>query len=209
MGGDIVIESKVGKGSIFTFWIPNTEPEDAILQTSTQKTKKPEEAIESDTVANQRWDAAEQTMSSNKADELANTSEGNNPQLLKEMKILIVDDHRLNRLVAGEMIKKSGAEVTMATNGAEAIEVCKTQRFDAILMDLQMPEVDGFEAASRITTMLGKDTPPIIAVTASATEKDRLAVLAAGMCDHIVKPFRKEDLIRIIQEQSGQHTVQG
>lgn len=208
MGGSIQIKSQVGKGSVFSFWIPNKSPETAISKPIEQPADITEPVHQ--VTQQRRWVAAEESMSMN--DTNKNQIENSKNEIsmqLQGLNILITDDHRLNRLVAGEMIKKSGGNVTMAVNGTEAVEICKTQNFDAILMDLQMPEMDGFEAAASISNMLGKNTPPIIAVTASATEKDRLAVLAAGMCDHIVKPFKKEDLVRIIREQSGKQPVRG
>ncbi|MDX1669139.1 MAG: PAS domain S-box protein, partial [Limnobacter sp.] len=199
MGGEIKVTSHVGQGSSFTFWIPNKEPETSILEIPSVKDE--EEVLPVNRQTTHRWSAAEQYMTPTEASLIKETEPIEEQLDLTGKHILIADDHKLNRLVAGEMIKKSGGLITMAINGAEAIEACRQQRFDAILMDLQMPEVDGFEATAQITSLLGAKTPPIIAVTASATEKDRLAVLEAGMCDHIVKPFRKEDLIRIIREQ--------
>lgn len=119
-------------------------------------------------------------------------------QLLEDMHILVVDDHKLNRLVASEMLKNCGAAVSMASNGLEAIEACLRQHFDWVLMDLQMPEMDGFEATRKIREQLGEQAPRIIALTASASEKDREDLLQVGMCEHIIKPFKKENLLQIL-----------
>lgn len=119
-------------------------------------------------------------------------------QLLKGMDILVVDDHKLNRLVASEMLKNWGANVSTAENGIEAIQACQQQTFHWVLMDLQMPEMDGFEATRTIREQLGTQAPKIIALTASASEKDRQELLNAGMCEHIIKPFKKENLLHIL-----------
>ncbi len=119
-------------------------------------------------------------------------------------RVLVVDDHKLNRMVASEMLKKWGAQVHLAENGKEAVQACTTERYDMVLMDLQMPEMDGFEATARILEELGNAAPPIVAVTASASEQDRMDILNAGMCEHVIKPFKKETLIRILLDIQGQ-----
>lgn len=112
--------------------------------------------------------------------------------------MLVVDDHKLNRIVASEMLKKWGAKVSLAVNGIEAVQACLSEQFDIVLMDLQMPEMDGFEATRQIREKMGNAAPPIVAVTASASEQDRVALLNAGMCGHVIKPFKKETLIQIL-----------
>jgi PAS domain S-box-containing protein len=121
---------------------------------------------------------------------------------LEGMDILVVDDHKLNRLVASEMLKNWGAKVSTAENGIEAIQACQQKHFHWVLMDLQMPEMDGFEATRTIREQLGIRAPRIIALTASVNEKDRQELLNAGMCEHIIKPFKKENLLQILLNNS-------
>lgn len=127
------------------------------------------------------------------------------PPMLNK-RVLVVDDHRLNRMVASEMLKKWGAKVDLAENGKEAVQACLSEKFDLVLMDLQMPEMDGFEATAKILQELGNAAPPIIAVTASASEQDRMDILRAGMCEHVIKPFKKETLMRIMLEIQAQNS---
>jgi len=184
MGGGVRVESEQDKGSVFTFTIANKEPSYTLTQSEKDlligDSRSKPEPLET---TNSRSTEQEKTA-------------------LVGLRILIADDHKLNRLVAGEMIRKAGGIVTLANDGQEAIDACKTENYDVILMDLQMPKVDGFQATSAILDMLGDTCPPIVAVTASATEKDRQNILAAGMKEHLIKPFQKENLIRVLQEQS-------
>lgn len=184
MGGNIRVESEPDRGSVFTFTIANKEPSYTLTQS------------EKDMLIGDSRSKAEPV------DLVSTRSTDQEKIALTGIRILIADDHKLNRLVAGEMIRKAGGIVTLANDGQEAIDACKTENFDVILMDLQMPRVDGFQATSAILAMLGDSCPPIIAVTASATEKDRQNILAAGMKEHLVKPFQKEDLVRVLLEQS-------
>ena len=104
-------------------------------------------------------------------------------------RILLVEDNPINQLVARESLKNMGFLVEVAVNGRESVEMAAKYRYDAILMDLQMPEMDGFEATRLIrATPAGQDLP-IIALTAAAMVQEKEACLAAGMNDHIAKPI--------------------
>ena len=98
------------------------------------------------------------------------------------------------------MMRGAGAEVALANNGAEAVERFREHRFWLVLMDCQMPVMDGFEAARRIRAMPGGDAA-ILAVSASALEEDRRRVVASGMDALVTKPVRLEDLQRVLAEQ--------
>jgi CheY-like chemotaxis protein len=92
-----------------------------------------------------------------------------------------------------------GYRADVAGNGIEAIECVERQRYDAVLMDVQMPEMDGLEASRRITMRwLPGERPHIIAMTANAMQGDREACLAAGMDDYVVKPIRVEALVEAL-----------
>lgn len=106
--------------------------------------------------------------------------------------ILLVEDNKVNVLVAKKFLKKWGFTIDLAVNGAEALEKVKQNTYDLILMDLQMPVMDGYEASRQIRAM-GVATP-IIALTASTLMDEREKVKKHGMNDHVVKPFSPEDL---------------
>jgi CheY-like chemotaxis protein len=110
-------------------------------------------------------------------------------------RVLLVEDNLVNREVALAMLRSLGLEAATAMNGVEALGALADSRFDAVLMDCLMPEMDGFEATRRIRSSEGnRARTPIIALTANAVEGDREACLAAGMDDYLSKPFRKADL---------------
>lgn len=112
------------------------------------------------------------------------------------LNVLIVDDCEVNRNVASLMLKKLGHHVDLATNGIEAIEALEHQPYDAILMDIQMPVMDGIEA-TRIIRQRWKNRPKIIAATAQAICFD--ACLEAGVDDFLIKPLRIEKLRTAIE----------
>jgi CheY-like chemotaxis protein len=109
--------------------------------------------------------------------------------------ILLVEDNPINQEVAASFLQRAGAVVKLANDGAEAVALAAVHRFDAILMDLQMPVMDGFEATRRIRALVDGESIPIIGVTASAMIQDKHACLAAGMNDHIAKPIERNALI--------------
>ncbi|MDI9239920.1 response regulator [Lysobacter sp. LF1] len=105
-------------------------------------------------------------------------------------RILLVEDNDLNRELAQDLLRRAGVEVVWAGNGSEAVRILEEDPFfDGVLMDCQMPVMDGYEATRRIRAELGLKDIPIIAMTASAMSDDREAALAAGMNDHIPKPI--------------------
>ncbi len=117
------------------------------------------------------------------------------PNALVGTHVLVVEDNRFNQLVITEFLQKSGILFSVAHDGNEALEILQSKTFDAILMDLQMPGMDGFEATRHIRSNQRWSNLPIIAVTASAMERDKEKSLAAGMNDHLAKPIRIETLI--------------
>ena len=114
------------------------------------------------------------------------------------VRILLVDDNRVNQVVAMGMLKKRGCEVTTAANGLEALQVLAEQSFDLVLMDVQMPELDGYETTARIRARERWRELPIIAMTAHAMKGDRQRCIDAGMNDYIAKPIRADALNEII-----------
>ncbi|MCK5680303.1 response regulator, partial [bacterium] len=107
---------------------------------------------------------------------------------LRGAKILLVEDNELNQELVIASLDRYGMIVTSAWNGQEAIDLLQTENFDGVLMDIQMPIMDGYEATCEIRKLPQCKTLPIIAITANVMAKDREKVLAAGMNDHIGKP---------------------
>ena len=108
--------------------------------------------------------------------------------------ILLVEDNAINQQVAREFLERSGLIVTVAENGQQALETLARQNFDAVLMDLQMPVLDGLEASRRIRAQERFRDLPIIAMTAAVMAQDRAACTAAGMNDHIAKPILPDEV---------------
>jgi CheY-like chemotaxis protein len=120
-------------------------------------------------------------------------------------RVLVVEDQPLNREVAIGMLASMGLEVETAHHGQQALDIIQSRSFDAVLMDCEMPVMDGFSAtrALRAREQAGVRIP-IIALTADVTSAGRAACLAAGMDDHLAKPFRREALHGILARWLGQ-----
>ena len=115
---------------------------------------------------------------------------------LAERSILLAEDNSLNREVATAMLQKTGARIIEAHNGREAVDTLAEQAVDLVLMDLQMPVMDGFEASRRIRARYPE--LPILALSAAVMEDDRKRAEAAGMNDHLAKPIEKQTLFRLL-----------
>jgi CheY-like chemotaxis protein len=124
-------------------------------------------------------------------------------------KILMAEDHPMNQLLAKKLFKKWNCEIEFAHNGIKALEKLRYQSFDLILMDLQMPEMDGYQTTSYIRERLEepKRSIPIIAITAHALAGEKEKCLSLGMQDYISKPFDQEVLYRKILEQLSSSSV--
>ncbi len=111
-------------------------------------------------------------------------------------RILLVEDNAVNRTIATRLLEKRGHAVVAVENGALAVELTARERFDVVLMDIQMPVMDGLTATAAIREReLGTgEHQPIIAVTAHALDEDRQRCFAAGMDDYLPKPIRSGDL---------------
>ncbi len=126
---------------------------------------------------------------------------------LENTEILLVEDNAVNQMVATAILQSYGATITSAVNGVEAVQYFKTNNYDLIFMDCQMPEMDGFEASQKIRQyekiqyekiQHNKNPTPIVAFTANAMEGDREKCLAAGMDDYITKPVKRADIERVL-----------
>ena len=123
------------------------------------------------------------------------------------LKILLAEDNVINQKVACRILQKMGYKVDIVSNGAEAVKSLEEIPYDVILMDVQMPVMDGLEATRAICRKWKKEERPrIIAMTASALKGDRELCLEAGMDDYISKPLRVGKLIRAL-EMIGARTM--
>ncbi len=121
------------------------------------------------------------------------------------LRILLVEDNAVNQKLALLMLKRIGYRADVAGNGIEAIEAVKRQPYDVVLMDVQMPEMDGWEATRRIRAA-GGTQPRIIAMTADATREGREACFAVGMDDYLCKPIQPADLVAALSRAAGHST---
>jgi PAS domain S-box-containing protein len=118
---------------------------------------------------------------------------------LNGIRVLLAEDNNINQIVAQEILKRFGAEVVTANNGREAVEaVVGGGTFDMVFMDIQMPEMNGYEATTAIRRIKGDRELPIIAITALAYDEERERCLAAGMNDHVAKPFDPDQLYSVM-----------
>jgi signal transduction histidine kinase/CheY-like chemotaxis protein len=173
MGGELKLDSALGKGSTFYFQI---RFDLVTVAHAREQERLPAPARKS----------------------------GDSPRL-EGMRILVVEDNKINQLVAQGLLSQEGATVTLAENGQLGVSaVAKaTPLFDAVLMDLQMPVMDGYTATRAIRQKLALKDLPIIAMTANAMASDRAACLEAGMNDHVGKPFELDHLVALLLQHTG------
>ncbi len=188
MGGEIVVKSEKGKGSKFYFTI-KLKLQQNENQDITYKEFKTLEKLE-------------------KQIDTLELSSANKP-LRAEYKLLLVEDNEVNRKVAVRILSDAGFVVDQAEDGYTALEAVQTNSFDIVLMDVQMPGIDGYDATRQIRSLGGKfRTIPIIAITAHALKGDREKCLKAGMNDYITKPIRADQLIKLLDFWLGFENTQ-
>jgi CheY-like chemotaxis protein len=124
------------------------------------------------------------------------------------LRILLAEDNAVNQKLALRLLQQMGYRADVAANGIEAIEALQRQPYDVVLMDVQMPEMDGLEATRRIVAKWpAGERPRIVAMTANAMQGDREECLAAGMDDYLTKPIRVEALQQALLECRPRSTI--
>lgn len=121
-------------------------------------------------------------------------------------RILLAEDNKLNQIVAAGTLKKLGYEVTIVDGGLAAVETCRHEVFDAVLMDVMMPDLDGYEATAQIRAGEADragERIPIIGLSARAMDGDREIALAAGFSDYLTKPLREHEVKDALQRWIG------
>lgn len=124
-------------------------------------------------------------------------------------RVLLVDDNAINQLVACEMLVSLGAEVACTGDGEEALAALEAERYELVIMDVQMPVLNGLDATRewrRREAERGLGHVPIVALTANAMPADRDRCLASGMDDYLAKPVRREQLAAILKRWAGSQT---
>jgi CheY-like chemotaxis protein len=114
------------------------------------------------------------------------------------LRILLAEDNAVNQKLALRILEQMGYRADVASNGLEAVESIERQTYDVILMDVQMPEMDGLDATREIRKLTNAAQPHIVAMTANAMEGDREMCIAAGMNDYISKPIRVNELVEAL-----------
>ena len=167
MGGDLKVSSTLGVGSVFSF---------ALRFPVAEVPAPPPDNDGKDTAA---------------------AKPSGSGRRLEGLRVLLVEDNLINQMVAQELLQREGAQVSLAENGQLAVDrlLATPKAFDAVLMDLQMPVMDGLQATRHIRQQLRLTRLPIIAMTANVMDTDRDLALQAGMNDHIGKPFSIDNLV--------------
>ncbi len=128
--------------------------------------------------------------------------------MLSGKKILVVDDNRMNRLVASTILKNYGAVISEVVNGQEAVDILAEKDIDLVLMDIQMPVMDGMVATGIIREKISQSLP-VIALTANAIKGDNDKCIEAGMNAYLSKPFNEKDLLNMVAFWLNQHQIAG
>jgi CheY-like chemotaxis protein len=113
-------------------------------------------------------------------------------------RVLLVEDEPVNREIVAILLEERGVGFDVAEDGAQAVDLASRNRYDLILMDMQLPVLNGLEATERIRRLPHADKTPIVAMTANAFDEDRGRCLAVGMVDFLAKPFKPDEFLRLL-----------
>jgi CheY-like chemotaxis protein len=188
MNGNIDVKSTPGQGAVFTFDIvfnPALKPKHSPLHPGSSDTGK---KISLNASVNKK-ENGKRTLSEEFAKEFP-------------LRILVAEDNAINQKLAIKVLSKLGYQADLAQNGKEVLEMVDHELYDLILMDVQMPVMDGLEATRMVRLCLDKQ-PVIIAMTANAMEGDQDNCIQAGMDDYISKPVEWNELLRLLEKWGG------
>ncbi|MFA6191095.1 MAG: ATP-binding protein [Sulfurimonas sp.] len=181
MSGDIWVKSVEGVGSEFIFTATFGKTQDC-------KTSKEEEEEEEE-----------------KSSEAKESGISCNADVLKGSKILLVEDNKINQIVAVGMLENLEIEVEVAFNGKEAVDLARENNYDLILMDLQMPIMDGYKATKQILELANHKNTPIVALSAAVMMEDKELSYASGMVAHLAKPIDEDELVTTLIKWIAPH----
>ena len=197
MGGRIGFESRYGAGSLFWVELP--------MEVSAENSLQELAAGGAEGGANQKEVARLERLTNPAASASAPTTGATEYPLsvTYELSVLVAEDSEVNQFIIRELLAKWGIEIAVAANGLEAVEAFKEREFDLILMDIQMPEMDGLEATRRIRSLQNDESVheecEIVGLSAHAMSGDRERYMAEGMVDYLTKPIRTEELRKILE----------
>lgn len=180
LGGQIYVSSKLGEGTTFTLTIP-IEPQ--VLEEKETDSKVHSEI--SSKIQKEKVNDSLESYAKNQAE----------PKVYSELKILLAEDNLVNQIVTLRILDRLGYKADIANNGLEVLEALQRESYNIVLMDMQMPKMDGLEASRQIHQLWDIESRPIIvALSANALPEDRDRCLESGMVDHVSKPIRPPEL---------------
>ncbi|MDR1603841.1 MAG: response regulator [Gracilibacteraceae bacterium] len=182
MGGEIRCGSRLGEGSRFSFSLPFALPGTA---------------AEPPVLWGEGFGKEQEHSQGYSGEEMG---EGADLENVEGMRVLLAEDNEINQMIVVELLRDVGVTVTAVENGVEAVKAVEKEPFDLVLMDIQMPEMDGLTATMRIHSNPKYKDLPIIALTAHALPEDREASLKSGMNEHLTKPVDPDEVYAALRQ---------